>query len=74
MLTSLQLQPLIDRHAAALRLYALQFCRWPEDAVQEAFIELASREEMPEHPDRWLYVVVRRRSLNVARSERRRHR
>ena len=36
-----QLGGLIDRHAAALELYARQWCDAPEDVVQEAFVKLA---------------------------------
>ena len=35
-----RLQQLIDSHGAALALYANQWCNAPEDALQEALIEL----------------------------------
>lgn len=74
MLNSSQLRPLIDQHASALRLYALQWCRWPDDSVQEAFIEFAQLSELPDNPAAWLFVTVRRRAMNQSRSESRRGR
>ena len=32
---------LLDRHGAALELYARQLCQCPDDCVQEALVELA---------------------------------
>jgi len=63
---------LFDRHAAALTLYARQWTTTPDDCVQEAFIELARQAASPDNPAAWLYRVVRNRSLNAARSARRR--
>ena len=68
-----QLQRLYERHAAALRLYARTWCRSPDDAVQEAMIELARQPELPVEPVPWLYQAVRFRAINLHRSERRRH-
>lgn len=65
---------MIDQHAAALRLYALQWCRWPDDPVQEAFIEFAQLNELPNNPAAWLFVTVRRRAMNQRRAESRRGR
>lgn len=62
----------LDQHAAALTLYAAQWTAKPEDCVQEALIELASCAATPEQPVAWLYMVVRRRALNAARTQRRR--
>ena len=67
------LKRLYDRHASALRLYARTWCRSPDDALQEAMIELASQSEMPSEPVAWLYRAVRFRAINLHRSERRRH-
>lgn len=66
------LAELLDKHAARLELYASQWTLWPEDCVQEAFVELARQSNLPENPVAWLYLVVRNRGLNAARSERRR--
>jgi RNA polymerase sigma-70 factor (ECF subfamily) len=63
---------LLDRHAAALVLYARQFCSSPEDVVQEAFIALARQNVAPDQPGAWLYRVVRNGALSAARAEQRR--
>ena len=48
-----------DRHAAALELYARQWCRTPDDVVQQAFAQLATQRAVPEQVVAWLYRVVR---------------
>lgn len=63
---------LIDRYLPALVLYARQWCRAPEDVVQEALIKLAKQPESPIHPVAWLYRAVRNRAISESRSERRR--
>lgn len=63
---------LIDRHAAALELFARQWCVAPEDVVQEAFLKLSRQEPEPPQVVAWLYHVVRNAALSAARSERRR--
>ena len=65
---------LIDSHAAALELYASQWCASPEDVVQEALIGMASRAEWPANPVAWLYRAVRHLALNASRAKRRRRR
>jgi RNA polymerase sigma-70 factor (ECF subfamily) len=65
---------LFDRHAAALELFAAQWARAPADAVQEAFLKLATQTKPPEHPVAWLYRVVRNAAISAARSEGRRER
>lgn len=67
-----QLQRLIVGHGAALVLYARQWCRVPEDALQEALIDLLRQESPPDRPVAWLFHTVRRRAMNLARGERRR--
>jgi RNA polymerase sigma factor (sigma-70 family) len=67
-----QIGELLDQHAAALELYASQWTNSPEDAVQEAFVQLASQSTRPEHLLAWLYRVVRNRALNSGRAARRR--
>jgi len=65
---------LVDEHAAALALYARQWCDAPEDVVQEAFLKLASQRTPPDSPAAWLYRVVRNGALTAARAaKRRRH-
>lgn len=67
-----RLKQLIDAHGAALALYARQWCQAPEDALQEALIELLRQDPVPDHPAAWLFKTVRRRAMNLARGERRR--
>lgn len=69
-----ELARLLDEHAAALVLYARQWCSAPEDVVQEAFIKLVSQTTPPTSPLHWLYRVVRNGALSAYRSELRRRR
>jgi RNA polymerase sigma-70 factor (ECF subfamily) len=66
------LAQLIDRHSAALLLYARQWCSAAEDVVQEAFVKLAAQQKTPNSPAAWLYCVVRNGALSAQRSENRR--
>jgi RNA polymerase sigma-70 factor (ECF subfamily) len=63
---------LIDQHAAALVLYARQWCSTPEDVVQDAFLALMAQRTTPDPVAPWLFQVVRNRAISVARAERRR--
>jgi RNA polymerase sigma factor (sigma-70 family) len=63
---------LLDEHAAALVLYARQWCSAPEDVVQEAFLKLAGQKQLPASPVAWLYRVVRNGARTAGRAERRR--
>ena len=70
---------LLDEHAAALTLYAQQWChqQWrhaAEDVVQEAFIRLMREDAAPENVVGWLYRVVRNGAISAARSAARRTR
>jgi RNA polymerase sigma factor (sigma-70 family) len=67
-----ELRRLVDAHGPALALYARQWCREPEDALQEAFIDLLRQSPAPSEPAAWLFVTVRRRAMNLARAEHRR--
>lgn len=67
-----QLRALLDAHGAALTLYARQWYHAPEDALQEALIELLRQAPVPQHPCAWLFQAVRRRAMNLARGDRRR--
>lgn len=69
-----RLGELIDNHAAALILYARQWCASPEDVVQEAFVKLARQREEPRCPLAWLHTTVRNGAISAARSEQRRRR
>jgi RNA polymerase sigma-70 factor (ECF subfamily) len=63
---------LLDEHAAALVLYARQWCAAPEDVVQEAFVKLAAQRPSPVRVVPWLYRVVRNGAISAGRSSRRR--
>jgi len=63
------LQELFASLSNALVLYARQWCRTPEDAVQEAFIDLANCSSEPTYPKAWLYTTTRRKAQNIARAE-----
>jgi RNA polymerase sigma-70 factor (ECF subfamily) len=63
---------LVDRHAAALVLYARQWCTTPEDVVQDAFLKLYRCRTPPENIVPWLYRVVRNASISASRGARRR--
>ncbi|MGO9466532.1 MAG: RNA polymerase sigma factor [Isosphaeraceae bacterium] len=66
---------LFDEHAAALVLFARQWCDAPEDIVQDAFLALARQESQPDRAVAWLYRVVRNGAIAASRqSRRRRHR
>jgi RNA polymerase sigma-70 factor (ECF subfamily) len=63
---------LLTRHGAALELYARQWCRTPEDVVQQAFVQLARQRSVPEQAVTWLYRVVRNGAISAQRAEQRR--
>ncbi len=65
---------LIERHAAALVLYARQWCAAAEDVVQEALVKLAGQRVLPRNVPAWLYRVVRNGAISAARAESRRRR
>jgi len=67
------LKRLYEQHAPALLLYARIWCRFPEDALQEAMIELSHQTELPPDPVAWLYQAVRFRAINLHRGEQRRN-
>jgi RNA polymerase sigma-70 factor (ECF subfamily) len=66
------LQELFADLSNALVLYARGWCKNPEDAVQEAFIDLANCNPEPSSPKAWLYTTTRRKAQNIARAESRR--
>jgi RNA polymerase sigma factor (sigma-70 family) len=63
---------LVERHAAALELYARQWCASPEDVAQEAFLKLSAQKPEPAEVVAWLYRVARNAAISAGRSERRR--
>jgi RNA polymerase sigma-70 factor (ECF subfamily) len=69
-----QFGQLVDRHAAALALYARQWCSAPEDVVQDAFLKLVRQAVPPIKVVPWLFKVVRNGAISMARSEKRRRR
>jgi RNA polymerase sigma factor (sigma-70 family) len=73
MMTASQTADLIAAHAAALVLFARQWCDSPEDAVQDAFCKLVRLRAPPHDPVAWLFKVVRTTAIDLGRSARRRH-
>lgn len=69
---SQRIQELYRDHAAALVLYARQWCCAPDDALQEAMLALAKCQPIPDDPVAWLYTATKRRAMNIARGELRR--
>jgi len=63
---------LLDRHGAAMVLYARQWCDTPEDVVQEALLSLVRQTRVPENVVGWLYRVVRNGAVSASRGARRR--
>jgi RNA polymerase sigma factor (sigma-70 family) len=65
---------LLDQHAAALTLFARQWCKTPEDVVQDAFLKLAGLRDLPQNPAAWLFRVVRNGAIDMGLAARRRGR
>jgi RNA polymerase sigma factor (sigma-70 family) len=63
---------LIDTHAAALVLFARQWCATPEDVVQAAFAKLAAARPPPDDPLAWMFRVVRNAAIDAGKADRRR--
>jgi RNA polymerase sigma-70 factor (ECF subfamily) len=72
MMTGRQIGELLDRHAAALALYARQWCAAPEDAVQDAVCKLVALRVPPDDPIAWLYRAVRNAAIDRGKADRRR--
>ncbi|MBN9122598.1 MAG: sigma-70 family RNA polymerase sigma factor [Planctomycetes bacterium] len=73
-MTARQIADLIASHAAALALFARQWCAAPEDAVQDAFCKLVRLSAPPGDPVAWLFKVVRTTAIDRGRADRRRAR
>jgi RNA polymerase sigma-70 factor (ECF subfamily) len=73
-MTARQTADLIASHAAALALFARQWCANPEDAVQDAFCKLVRLSAPPDDPVAWLFRVVRTTAIDRGRADRRRAR
>jgi len=67
-----QLAQIIDRHAAALTLFAAQWTRAADDCVQEALLKLVRERRCPDNILAWLYRVVRNQAISARRAEQRR--
>lgn len=67
-----ELKRLVDELGSSLVLFARQWCSYPDDALQEALIELVQKDPIPRSPKAWLFRVVRNKAMNQSRSERRR--
>jgi len=73
-MTVRRLADLIDAHAAALVLFARQWCTSPEDVVQDSFCKLTSVAAFPVDAVAWLYRVVRHAAIDAGKAESRRQR
>jgi RNA polymerase sigma-70 factor (ECF subfamily) len=63
---------LVDSYGGVLVLYARQWCTSPDDALQEALIDLTQLTNAPRDPVAWLFKVVRNKSINQSRGQQRR--
>src|SRR5438552_6813919 len=72
MMDATVLGQLVDEHAAALELYARQWCAAPEDVVQDAFLKLVKQRRLPRNVVPWLFRVVRNQAISHWRSAQRR--
>jgi len=70
-LDSQQIKQLTERYGASLVLYARQWCQQPDDALQNALIDLLQLDVAPDDPAAWLFTTVRRKAHNIARTEKR---
>lgn len=68
MIDATTLRALWDEHADRLLLIARAFGEPAEDAVQEAFVALASQDRLPDDPLAWLAAVARNRLRGWRRS------
>lgn len=64
----------LGEHGSALVLYARLWCETPEDAVQEALLQLVRQPAPPDNLAPWLYRVVRNAAISSSRKARRRRR
>lgn len=65
------LRALLADVGPALALYARQWCDAPDDAVQEAFVDLVRLGRWPPNARAWLFRVVRYKAANLDRGKRR---
>ncbi len=69
---SRQVAQLAEQYGASLVLFARQWTRDADDAVQEALIDLIRTQKPPDDPAAWLFTTVKRKAMNQLRSESRR--
>ncbi len=74
MLSHAELSRLWTQYAERLLIVARAIGEPAEDAVQEAFIKLATQVRVPDEPMAWLVTVVRNQLLQWHRSGERQHR
>lgn len=72
MIDPVTLRDVWQTHADRLVLIARSTGEPAEDAVQEAFLALATQDELPDEPVAWLVRVARNRLLQWRRGEQRR--
>ena len=65
---------LVDTQGPPLMVYARQWCRTPEDVVQDAFLKLIALGQPPREVVPWLYRVVRNGAMDAGKTSRRRQR
>jgi RNA polymerase sigma-70 factor (ECF subfamily) len=65
---------LVDTYGPPLMVYARQWCRAPEDVVQDAFLKLIALGQPPREVVPWLYRVVRNGAMDAGKTSRRRQR
>lgn len=63
---------LAEKYGASLVLFARQWTREPDDALQEALIVLLNVAQPPIDAVAWLFTAVKRKAMNHIRSETRR--
>lgn len=66
-----ELKQLLESNSAPLALYAKSWCNCPEDAVQDALLELLKQPALPTDTLAWLYQATRWRAMNLARADKR---
>lgn len=69
-----ELELLLQRKGAALRLYAAQWSAAPDDCLQEALLRLVQQDPPPQNPVPWMFRVVRNLAISELRASDRRRR
>lgn len=74
MMNALALSDLLNRLGPSLTLLARQYTNCADDAVQDAFVQLAGLKAIPSHVEAWLFRAVKHRALDYRKTEARRKR